>query len=328
MEPIELLRSARRVGFVFSGGSTRCAFQVGVIETLTELGLRPSLCIGVSAGGWNAAAVAAGTAHRLRTYWRAFVRMPHVDVRNLLHKHSPWIYGEIHQRTFRRYVNAERLQSPEALPLWIGVTCLRDLQCVLIDAREVDDPLALLLASNYMPPYYTHPPRLGGELYVDGGLTDNTPYEKAFALGCDAVVLITMRGESQGPGILRNPREVDHQIPPPYRERIVVVRPRHQLPLGFTDWNWPQVAAAMEIGRLRAREMLLGESHPETDIGASVRSPVERVRRALERSPGGGRGVPALTRLAAPAPGRPRRRGRRGPSSPPASPPAGRGRRR
>jgi predicted acylesterase/phospholipase RssA len=283
VKSLELLRSARRVGFVFSGGSTRCAFQVGVLDTLTELDLRPSLCVGVSAGGWNAAAVAAGTAHRLHTYWRAFVRMPHVDVRNLLHEHSPFIYAELHRRTFGRYVGAERLRSAQALPLWIGVTHLRDLRCVLFDARQVDDPLALLLASNYMPPYYTHPPRLDGELYVDGGLTDNTPYEKAFAEGCDAVVLITMRGKSQGPGILRNPREVDHRIPSPYRERTVVIRPRHRLPLGFTDWNWPRVATAMEIGRLRAREVLLGERHPETDVRGEGGSPAARVRRAIRR---------------------------------------------
>ena len=54
-----------------------------------------------------------------------------------------------------------------------------------------------------MPPFYTHAPRIGGERYGDGGLTDNVPYEKAFAEGCDAVVLVTMKGESEG-GLYRN----------------------------------------------------------------------------------------------------------------------------
>src|SRR4051794_8509098 len=38
-----LLQQARKVGYVFSGGSARCAFQVGVIETLREIGVRPAL---------------------------------------------------------------------------------------------------------------------------------------------------------------------------------------------------------------------------------------------------------------------------------------------
>ena len=73
-ETLRLLRSAGKVGLVLSGGSARCAFQIGVIETLVELGIRPALCVGVSGGAWNAAAVAVGHAHRLRTYWRAFTR--------------------------------------------------------------------------------------------------------------------------------------------------------------------------------------------------------------------------------------------------------------
>ena len=71
-----LLREARRIGYVFSGGSSRCAFQIGVIEALAELGVKPSLAIGVSAGAWNAAMVAARNEARMYYYWRSFMRMP------------------------------------------------------------------------------------------------------------------------------------------------------------------------------------------------------------------------------------------------------------
>jgi len=90
LHPFELLRDAKRVGYVFSGGSSRCAFQIGVIEALAELGVHPSLAIGVSAGAWNAALVAARCESRIRYYWRSFMRMPHIDLRNLLVDHSPW----------------------------------------------------------------------------------------------------------------------------------------------------------------------------------------------------------------------------------------------
>ena len=65
LHPLALLRDAKRVGYVFSGGSSRCAFQIGVIEALAELGVRPALAIGVSAGAWNAALVAARRESRL-----------------------------------------------------------------------------------------------------------------------------------------------------------------------------------------------------------------------------------------------------------------------
>jgi len=262
---LDLLRNARRLGLVLSGGSLRCAFQVGVIETLVELEVRPALIVAVSGGVWNGAALAAGTVHRLRHYWRAFVRMPNLDARNLLREHTPFRYNEIHRRTFSRYVGAERLQRPEALPLQIGVTRLRDRQAVYFDARTAEDPLTLLLASNYLPPFYFHAPVIAGERYGDGGLADNLPYERAFAEGCDVVILVTIKGESEG-GPYRNPQDPDHIIPAHFRERMVVIRPRHLLPASFVERRWPVILQTMELGRLRAREVLLGESHPETEV--------------------------------------------------------------
>lgn len=160
---LDLLLSAERVGFVFSGGSARCAFQIGVVETLLELGVRPAACAGVSGGAWNAAAVAVGHAHRLRHYWRAFSRMPGLDLRNLLRpEHSPFRWGELHRRTFGRYVSAARLRRPDTLPAVVGVTRLSDRRADSFDLRHVEDPLQVLLASNYLPPFYTHAPRIGG----------------------------------------------------------------------------------------------------------------------------------------------------------------------
>ena len=100
---LQLLRNATKVGYVLSGGSSRCAFQIGAIEALEELGVRPALTVGVSAGAWNAAVVAARCEARIRYYWRSFMRMPAIDLRNLLVEHSPWRWRTLHQRNFRRF---------------------------------------------------------------------------------------------------------------------------------------------------------------------------------------------------------------------------------
>lgn len=279
-ETLRLLRSAGRVGLALSGGSARCAFQIGVIETLAELGIEPAVCVGVSGGAWNAAAVAVGHSHRLRAYWRAFTRMPGLDLRNLLREHSPYRWNEIHRRTFSRYVGPERLRRPETRPVFVGVTRLSDRRGLYYDLRTAEDPLQILLASNYLPPFYTHAPRIDGERCGDGGITDNIPYEKAFEEGCDAVVLVTMKGESEGPPY-RNPREVEHEIPPAFRDRLVVIRPRHRLPTPFLERRWSVIVQAIELGRLRAREVLLGEVHPPTDVRAERIAPSVLVARLL-----------------------------------------------
>lgn len=74
-----------------------------------------------------------------------------------------------------------------------------------------------------------------------------------------------MKGESEGLPY-RSPNEIEHEIPAPYRDRVVVIRPRHRLPIHFLERRWPALRMTIELGRLRAREVLLGEVHPATEV--------------------------------------------------------------
>lgn len=266
---------------LFAGGSSRCIFQVGVVETLFSLGITPTACLGVSAGAWNAAAVASGNWQRLRPYWRFFSRMPYLDVLNLFRDHSPFIWTKLHERSFRRYVGVDGIRK--GLPLYIAATRLRDRAQVIFDARAADDPFRILLATNYLPPFYTHAQVIDGERYGDGGFTNNIPYEALFERGCDFVVLMTSKGESEG-GLMRNADDCDHVIAEEYRDRVLVIRPRYRMPLGFVERRWKRLEAIADLGALRAREVILGERHPQTELAAKGPAPslyLNRIRRML-----------------------------------------------
>ena len=257
----------------------RCIFQVGVVETLYGLGIEPSVCLGVSGGAWNAAAVAAGNWKRLRHYWRFFTRMPHVDLRNLTREHSPFIWSRLHARAFDRYIREEKIR--EGLPLYVALTRLRDRASVIMDVHAATDPFRILLASNYLRPFYTHTPEIDGERYGDGGWSNNMPYEFLLDRGCDAVVLMTMKGESEG-GLYRHRDDWEHVITD---ERVIVIRPRHRLPLGFVERRWSKLAPIAYLGALRAREVLLGERHPECDLAARGPAPtayISAIRKMLK----------------------------------------------
>src|SRR5207244_12742386 len=150
----------------------------------------------------------------------------------------------LHKRAFDRYVNSERIKSDDCLPLFVALTRLRDRRSVVIDVKAAVDPFRVLLASNYLPPFYTHTPDVDGERYGDGGFPDNAPYEYLFALGCDAVVLMASKGESEG-GIFRSTKDVDHVIAD---ERIVLIRPRHRLPIGFVERRWNRLELVDVVG--------------------------------------------------------------------------------
>jgi predicted acylesterase/phospholipase RssA len=281
MVTLERLRQAQKIAFVFSGGSSRCAFQVGVIERLSALGIKPAMTIGVSAGAWNAAILAAHNEHRIRYYWKSYARMPRFDLRNLLIELSPWRYARNHRRAFARFIG-DRLTAPDALPCYISVTRLRDRKGTLLATREVERPIDLLLAANYLPPFYTSTPLIHGERFGDGGMTDNAPYELAFAHGCDLVVMVAPKGESEG-GLYKSIHDTDHVIPEQYRDQVVVIRPRHRLPYSFREFRWAKLTELMALGDLRAREVLLGERHPETDVRAEGESFTVSVLRLWHR---------------------------------------------
>lgn len=289
---LELLRNAQKLGLVLGGGSMRCAFQIGVIRLMGELGIRPQLIIGISGGVWNAAALSVGREHRLPYYWRCFARMPWFDPFNIGREHSPFIFNRIHRRTFERFVGTEEMKKPGGIPLLVGVTRLRDKKFVLLDPRAFEDPLQLLLASNYLPPFYTHAPVIDGETYGDGGASNNVPYDEAFARGCDAVLLVSLKGEAEG-GLYRNPKDHEHIIPAEVRERVVVVRPRKRVDHSFTEYRVDRLRRIMELGYLRAREEILVEFHPETNVGRDDPSlftilikTVTKIRRLGAHGPG------------------------------------------
>ena len=219
--------------------------------------------------------------------------MPAVDLRNLVREHSPFIWSRLHARAFDRYVGAQRIKSEDALPLYVGLSRLRDRTHVVIHITAAADPFRVLLASNYLPPFYTHPLDLDGERYADGGFTNNTPYEELFKLGCDAVVLMAVKGESEG-GLYRSTDDFDHVIPSEYRDRVVVIRPRHRMPLGFVERRWEKLAPIADLGALRAREVLLGERHPQTDLAATGPAPSAYFSRAVTRMRQLNRKVPRI----------------------------------
>lgn len=278
---LERLRNAKRVGFLFSGGSSRAIFQVGVVETLMAHGIAPAAVAGVSAGSWNAAAVATGNWKRLRQYWRFFSRMPYVDWTNLMREHSPFIWARLHRRAFDRYVGDDAVRHAP-IPIFIALSRLSDKQPVIVDVRSAADPFAFLLASNFLQPFYTHPIVIDGERYGDGGWTNALPYETLFDAGCDAVVVMASKGESEG-GLYRHPDDVDHVVAD---DRVVVIRPRHRMPLGFIERRWPHLRPIADLGELRAREVLLGERHAECDLAAKGAAPsvyLNALRKRLRR---------------------------------------------
>ena len=183
-----------RTAFVFAGGGSLGAVQVGMLHALTEHSLRPDFVVGASAGAINAAYFAAnptpdGVASldrlwcgltrrqvmpmRVRDLFRIATRRAYVvdpsALRRLLERHLPYLLLE--QTTIPLHV--------VATDMVLGVERL------LSAGSVVDAVMASAAISGVFPPV-----RIGDRDLIDGGVANNTPISTALALGATRVFVL------------------------------------------------------------------------------------------------------------------------------------------
>jgi NTE family protein len=180
--------------FVLGGGGLLGAHEVGMLQALSEAGIRPDLIVGTSIGAINGALVAAdppGAAARLRQMWEG-------DELRLAFSERLW------GRAVRLVRSGTHLHSLEPLGRLLAAALpgedFADLklpfQCV---AASIEDATARWFASGPVVPAVMAscavpgllpPVEIGGQHYFDGGLVDSIPVGRAVALGASTVYVL------------------------------------------------------------------------------------------------------------------------------------------
>lgn len=176
--------------FVFAGGGSLGAVEVGMLAALTEAGIRPDLVVGTSVGAANAAwyATHPSDVDGLVTRWVGLSRsdvFPIRPVRGLL-----GLVGLrdhlVPNSALRRLLEASLGDvdlAGAAVPAHVGATdVLSGAEVVLSSGNAVE----AVLASTAIPAVF--PPVLIGDRYLmDGGAVNNNPVSHAVELGADEV---------------------------------------------------------------------------------------------------------------------------------------------
>jgi NTE family protein len=197
-----LPRSRPSTAFVFGGGASLGALQVGMLRALYERGIVPDVLVGTSVGALNAAFVASrpqtpATAEELAALWRKLRRDHVFPVR-------PWtIAGGLFARRdhivpasgLRRLLGAHlEFDDLAAAPIPVHAVAfdLNSGREVLLSAGSAVDALA---ASAAVPGVLPSVP-LAGRRLVDGGVANNTPISHAVALGAERIYVLTTEDPS------------------------------------------------------------------------------------------------------------------------------------
>ncbi|MFP3974966.1 MAG: patatin-like phospholipase family protein [Dehalococcoidia bacterium] len=182
--------SSRKVAFVLSGGGNRGALEAGVLLSLFESGIQPSILVGTSVGAVNASAIAIdpslNAARWLADMWRKASRkdvMPYgylsmlwrlVSGKSSLQSNQPLRdflerYMPSNVRTFADLKKAE---------LYITAVSLNTGNLHVFGLDPSDSIIDAIMASTAIPVFLS-PWQYRDQRYVDGGVISDLPVRVA-----------------------------------------------------------------------------------------------------------------------------------------------------
>ena len=194
------MRRRTKVAFVLAGGGNLGAIQVGQLRALAERGVVPDLIVGCSAGAMNGV----GFAHhpdvdgveRIEAIWHRFAEAP-----NLVLPGS-WLPSPL-QLLRKGTAIATHDNMREHLGEFLGsARTFEELEiafeCVATDVDanaetwfSTGDLIEPILASSALPSVFPMV-TIGGRRYMDGGVLNNVPINRALELGATQIYVLHM----------------------------------------------------------------------------------------------------------------------------------------
>jgi NTE family protein len=185
--------TAGKTAFVFAGGGSLGAIQVGMLRTLLSYGLRPDFVVGSSAGAINASYFAAAPdeagVESLARIWSGLRRSDVFPVTlrsalGLITHPGHLVDPSGLRRLIETNLPYTRLEEA-AIPLHIMATNQQGQPVRLSSGPAVE----AILASTAIPGVFP-PVEVGGEALMDGAIAANTPLFLAAELGASRIIIL------------------------------------------------------------------------------------------------------------------------------------------
>ena len=190
-----------KTGIIDVGGGFRDIYGAGVLDYCMDHGIAFDCAIGVSAGSANLASYLAGQRGRNYTFYTQYIfRKEYASAANFLRRGSyvdlDYAYGTLSNTGAENPLDFQALFSNPAQ--FTVVACdARTGEPIYYDKSRIHvDDCDALKASSALP-LFCKPYVVDGVPGFDGGIVDPIPVERAFAAGCDRVVLILTRPVDQ-----------------------------------------------------------------------------------------------------------------------------------
>lgn len=200
------------VAFVLGGGGIHGAAEVGMLQALEEHGVRPGLIVGTSVGALNGAVLATDpdrAVERLRTLWESLEEENPFEA-SLFEQASTFARSgtHLHGNHRLRRMLLTHLESRSFEDLQVPFQCVA--ACIeSASARWFNSgPLIPALLATTAIPGLLPPAEVDGEHYLDGGLVDSIPVDRAIELGARRIYVLQVGRVEQPLTVPRWPWQV------------------------------------------------------------------------------------------------------------------------
>lgn len=178
------------------GGASRTAFSCGVADGLLEEGIYPDYFVGVSAGVAYGVSYLSGQQGRNRRIIeeympdKRYMGMKYLFDRNMKSFYNiPFVFGEVPTKLLPFDYEAFAAYKGEVEAV---VTNIKTGKAEYLPVPRDDKDFSVILASCSLPILF-RPVKIGKKYYLDGGVSDSIPFQRAFEKGCDKVIVILTR---------------------------------------------------------------------------------------------------------------------------------------
>lgn len=169
-----------KIGLAFSGGGARGLAHLGLLSALEELGLRPSIISGVSAGAIIGALYAAG--HTPRQILALAQEHASLSITRLALFQNGLFSSSGLRRLLKTYLPADSFDALR-IPLLVTATDIISGRSITLSEGVLCDAL---MGSAAVPGIFS-PVKHGNYALVDGGVLNNFPVE-GLQKGCDKII--------------------------------------------------------------------------------------------------------------------------------------------
>ena len=204
-----------KTAIVFGGGGAKGAYQIGAVKALSKLKIKYDIITGCSVGSINGAIVAQGDYDLALKLWKNLSTDKVLDLKEYetginikgAFENSGYDYTNL-KNLLTKYIDEDKLRAseidfglvtvkyPEMIPLYIFKEDMEK-------GKIVD---YILGSSAFFPAMKPH--KIGDDMYIDGGFSDNLPINMAIERGADRIIAIDLKAV----GVIKKPKYKDVKI--------------------------------------------------------------------------------------------------------------------